>query len=104
MVFFFACFSYLYPAAVGGPLWCWANFATVLWFVAVPWIAERIPKDLEGPNSKWKWLFHGTQQCKARNDRGAAEEKDVPGHSTVTTASGRHVDEVMMAQTDSPNV
>lgn len=44
------------------PMWCWANFASTLWFLAVPRIARRVDKSLEDSGSKWKWLFYGTQE------------------------------------------
>jgi len=72
-------YSILYPFDVMGPLWCWANFATVLWFVAVPWCARWISKEVE--ESKWRWLFYGTQQIKKETVQMTAEHS----HSVETS-------------------
>ena len=69
-------YNILYPFDVMGPLWCWANFATLLWFVAVPWCARWISKDLE--ESKWWWLFYGTQITADRSvDRSVETKKAI---------------------------
>lgn len=74
---------YFNLSSAWAPMWCWANFVNALWFLTVPRIARKVKADLEEPESKWRWLFHGTDELKLR-DR---DQVEIDG--TVTEAGNR---------------
>ena len=77
--------SYFDFSGEWGPMWCWAIFASALWFLAVPWVCDRIEKDLEESGSKWKWLFQGTEALQSKKGKDDVEAEICALHAQMGT-------------------